>query len=99
MIACVLHDVGHTVSTNSSHKHTYYILNNTDFPFLNEKDRRFVATLARYHRKSPPRAGHQGFDELSHEEKKNLSALAAIIRLADSLDAPHDQGVKWLKCQ
>ena len=99
MIASILHDVGRYISRNSSHKHAYYILNNTDFPFLNERERLFVATLARYHRKSPPRPGHEGYDKLNEDEKTNLNALAAILRLADALDGPHDQGVKWLKCQ
>jgi exopolyphosphatase/guanosine-5'-triphosphate,3'-diphosphate pyrophosphatase len=99
MGASVLHDVGRYVSVNSSHKHSYYILLNTEMPFFTEREKLLLATLARYHRKSPPREGHEGFDELDAPERKTLWALASILRLADALDAPHDQGVRWLKCQ
>jgi exopolyphosphatase/guanosine-5'-triphosphate,3'-diphosphate pyrophosphatase len=99
MSAALLHDVGRYISTTSSHKHSYYILKNTNFPFFSDRERLMVAILARYHRKSPPREGHEGYDELNPDEKKQIQILASILRLADSLDAPHDQGVKWLKCQ
>jgi exopolyphosphatase / guanosine-5'-triphosphate,3'-diphosphate pyrophosphatase len=99
MVAALLHDVGRYINKESSHKHTYYILRNTNIPFLNDREKLFVATLARYHRKSPPKEGHEGYTELSPEEKKQLEVLASILRLADALDAPHDQGVKWVKCQ
>jgi exopolyphosphatase/guanosine-5'-triphosphate,3'-diphosphate pyrophosphatase len=99
MAASVLHDVGRYVSTTSSHKHSMYILRNTEFPFFTDREKLFVAILARYHRKSPPRETHEGFNTLEPAEKKTLEGLAAILRLADALDAPHDQGVKWLKCQ
>lgn len=97
-VATLLHDVGHYVSENSHHKHSYYILRNTDFPILTEKEKVFVAVLARYHRKSMPKDDHEGYKDLNPEEKKLISTLASILRLADSLDAPHDQSVKWLKC-
>jgi exopolyphosphatase/guanosine-5'-triphosphate,3'-diphosphate pyrophosphatase len=99
MTAAILHNVGAFINTTSSHKHSFYIIRNTVIPFLNERERLLVATLARYHRKSPPRDGHEGYDQLNLEEKNQLRILAALLRLADGLDGPHDQGVKWLKCQ
>jgi exopolyphosphatase/guanosine-5'-triphosphate,3'-diphosphate pyrophosphatase len=99
MASALLHDVGRFINSVSSHKHSFYILNNTDFPFFSERERLMLATLARYHRKSPPKPDHEGYSQLNEEDKKILEKLASILRLADGLDAPHDQGVKWLKCQ
>ncbi len=99
MVATLLHDLGHYISDNSHHKHTYYIIRNTDFNFLSDRERHVVATLARYHRKSPPKLEHEGYNVLPPEDQKMVTALASILRLADALDAPHDQSVKWLKCQ
>jgi exopolyphosphatase/guanosine-5'-triphosphate,3'-diphosphate pyrophosphatase len=99
MGAALTHDVGRFINLASSHKHSYYILMNTDFSFFSEREKLMMATLARYHRKSPPKVGHDGYDLLTIEERKTLDALASILRLADALDAPHDQGVRWLKCQ
>ncbi len=99
MTAALLHDVGKYVSETSSHKHSYYIIKNTPLPFFNEKEAALAAILARYHRKSPPREGHEGYDQLNPDEKRILEKLAAILRLAVGLDARQDQSVKWLKCQ
>ncbi|MDZ4676279.1 MAG: Ppx/GppA phosphatase family protein [Oligoflexia bacterium] len=99
MAASILHDIGRYIAVNSSHKHSLYILQNTVMPFFSDKERLLVANLARYHRKSPPRVGHEDFDKLDAPDKQSLFGLASILRLADALDAPHDQGVRWLKCQ
>lgn len=99
MTASVLHDVGHFINEGSNHKHSFYILKNTPIPFLSEREHLMMATLARYHRKSPPKESHEGYADLDPQEKKELDGLAAILRLADALDAPHSEGVKWLKCQ
>lgn len=99
MASSLLHDVGKYISLGSSHKHSYYVLRNTDFPFFTERERLILATLARYHRKSPPKIGHEGYDELNPLEKKILEGLASILRIADGLDSAHTQGVRWIKCQ
>jgi len=99
MAASLLHDVGRYVNIAASHKHTLYILRNTDFPFFNDRERLMVACNSRYHRKSTPRDDHDGWMQLDSSEKKIVEKLASILRIADALDAPHDQGVKWLKCQ
>ncbi len=99
MVAALLHDVGHYVSQSSFHKHSYYILKNTEIPFLTEKERELVAILSRYYRKSPPKDDHEGYKDLSPEDKKTINSLASVLRIAEALDVGHDQGVKWLKCQ
>ncbi|MBK9293443.1 MAG: Ppx/GppA family phosphatase [Oligoflexia bacterium] len=97
-VATLLHDVGHFIGESSHHKHSYYILKNTDFPQLSEKEKELVAILARYHRKSPPKDDHEGYKDLNAEDKKLVNSLASILRIADALDASHNQSVKWLKC-
>ncbi len=48
-----------------------------------------VANVARYHRKSPPKLQHSEFASLSREDRERVVKLAALLRLADSLDHDH----------
>src|SRR5262249_5082576 len=52
-----------------------------------------LANVARYHRGTRPKKRHEYFSELSLEDQKRVSALAAILRLALALDRTHQQHV------
>jgi exopolyphosphatase/guanosine-5'-triphosphate,3'-diphosphate pyrophosphatase len=48
-----------------------------------------VANIARYHRKSTPRLDHEPFRLLSLKNRRVVSILAAILRVADAIDRQH----------
>jgi exopolyphosphatase/guanosine-5'-triphosphate,3'-diphosphate pyrophosphatase len=52
-----------------------------------------VANVARYHRKAHPAEHHVSFTALSEAERERVTKLAAILRVADSLDREHAQRV------
>jgi len=52
--AAYLHDVGHFVSNTGHHKHSYYVVANSDMAGFTERERLLIAGLCRYHRKSLP---------------------------------------------
>jgi exopolyphosphatase/guanosine-5'-triphosphate,3'-diphosphate pyrophosphatase len=92
--ACYLHDIGHFVSDTKHHRHSQYLVANSDLPGFTDREHLFVASLCRYHRKSLPVPGHDGLKGLNSSERSELLALVPLLRLADSLDRSHAQRVK-----
>jgi len=52
--AAYLVDVGHYVSDSGHHKHSYYVIANSDIAGFTARERLLIASLCRYHRKSLP---------------------------------------------
>lgn len=97
--AAYLHDVGHYVSDASHHKHSWYVVANSDLAGFTERERLLIAALCRYHRKSLPSPEHSAYQTLSAEEKRSLMLLVPILRLADNLDRSHDQRIQGVECR
>jgi exopolyphosphatase/guanosine-5'-triphosphate,3'-diphosphate pyrophosphatase len=95
--ASLLHDVGGFISTKSHHKHSHYILSNSEIPGLGSEDIRLVALVARFHRKSEPSLHHEEFAVLSGPNQERVQFLAGLLRLADALDREHLQRVRSLQ--
>ncbi len=94
--AAYLHDIGHFVSGNGHHKHSAYLVANSDMPGFTDKERLTIAALCRFHRKSMPQPGHLYFAALDAESKRTVAGLAPLLRIADTLDRGHDQKVRDL---
>ncbi|MCA1826279.1 MAG: HD domain-containing protein [Myxococcales bacterium] len=92
--AAMLHDVGSFVSYNRHHKHSYYLLYHADLPGFTDRERELVATIARYHRRSPPKDRHTEFQRLTPDERIVVRRLAALLRVADGLDRGHRRHVR-----
>jgi exopolyphosphatase/guanosine-5'-triphosphate,3'-diphosphate pyrophosphatase len=93
-----LHDVGHYVSDTRHHKHSYYLVSNSDMPGFNLTERGIIASLCRYHRKNMPAPEHESFQSLSPEDRHAVSVLTPLLRLADSLDRGNAQRVQSVEC-
>jgi exopolyphosphatase / guanosine-5'-triphosphate,3'-diphosphate pyrophosphatase len=87
--AALLHDVGDFVRYEGHHKHSYYLINNSDLIGMTPAERTIVANVARYHRKSTPHLDHDNFRALPREDRAKVKAMAAILRVADALDREH----------
>jgi exopolyphosphatase/guanosine-5'-triphosphate,3'-diphosphate pyrophosphatase len=87
--AAVLHDIGDFVRYEGHHKHSYYLVANSDIMGMTPAERAVVANVARYHRKSPPHLDHDNYRALSPKDRGRVKALAAILRIADALDREH----------
>jgi exopolyphosphatase/guanosine-5'-triphosphate,3'-diphosphate pyrophosphatase len=97
--AAYLHDVGHFVSNASHHKHSYYVVSNSDLAGFTDRERLLIATLCRYHRKALPSAEHGAYQALSADERHNLLMMIPILRLADNLDRSPGQRIKGVECK
>ncbi len=88
-VAALLHDIGDFVRYDAHHKHSYYLIQNSDIMGLTPEERAIVANLARYHRKSTPDPSHPNFRDLDKDARSRVRGLAAILRIADALDREH----------
>ena len=92
--AAWLHDIGAYISYKRHHKHSMYLITQSELPGFSAGQVGLVATVARYHRKSDPGPQHQEFAVLKPAEQRRVLALAAILRLADALDREHSARVR-----
>lgn len=90
-VASWLHDIGHFISSQSHHKHAWYIIANSDLFGLRESDRLLIGLIARYHRRAFPKRTHEIYQTLSREKRLLIQKLASILRAVDALDRNHLQ--------
>lgn len=93
-VAALLHEIGLFVNNRSHHKHSMYLIMNSDLFGLSHFDMLMIAMIARYHRRATPQAYHEGFSTLSRDARLAVSKMAAILRVADALDRNHMQQVR-----
>jgi exopolyphosphatase/guanosine-5'-triphosphate,3'-diphosphate pyrophosphatase len=93
-VAGLLHDVGYAVSQSAHHKHSLYLIRNADLDGFSARERDLVANVARYHRKALPADRHTDYMALDDDDRTLVRRLAALLRLADGLDADHFQVVE-----
>ncbi len=92
--AGLLHEVGGFINNRSHHKHSMYIILNSDVFGLSRDDLTLVALISRYHRRALPSLNHPEYAALDPEQRISVSKLAAILRVADALDRNHAQLVR-----
>jgi exopolyphosphatase/guanosine-5'-triphosphate,3'-diphosphate pyrophosphatase len=95
-VAALLHEIGTFVSSRAHHKHSFYLIANSEIPGLTQEQLQLAAHVARYHRRSRPKSTHLEYMALPRESRIIVNKLAAILRVADSLDASRLQHVKDL---
>lgn len=87
--AAALHESGQIVSQSAHHKHSAYLIRHAGLRGFSPQEVELIALLARYHRKSPPKASHPEYQVLAPEHRALIARLAAILRVADGLDRAH----------
>ena len=97
--AALLHDVGYHIAHESHHKHSFYLIENSELTGFSEGERGVIANIARYHRGSRPKQRHSHYMSLSATDRDTICRLAGILRVADALDRRHDNRVKDVQCK
>jgi exopolyphosphatase / guanosine-5'-triphosphate,3'-diphosphate pyrophosphatase len=98
--AAILHNCGHYVSHSSHHKHSYYLIRNGELLGYTETEIEIIASLARYHRKSPPKKKHENYQNLlTKQHRQIVSQLSAILRLAVALDRRQIGAIAQVQCE
>ena len=97
--AGLLHDIGWIEGQKGHHKTALRtILSAKSLPYGN-RERLIIGSIARYHRGALPKKKHSHFAALNPQQRRVVSTLAAILRVADGLDRTHQNLIKDLSCE
>lgn len=95
--AAILHDIGKYVNTNDHDIHSYGIIRYQDIMGFSERELNLIANIARYHSYDIPKYSDANYMMLKDRDKIIVSKLAAIVKVAESLDISHKKKIKDLK--
>jgi len=97
----LLHDIGwsQTVEGRGHHKKSAKLIRREKWRHLAPEEVDIVSQIARYHRKSAPKAGHREFHALTPSAQRKVMILGGILRQADALDRTHIQKVTGVKAR
>ena len=98
--AALLHDVGKARGKKGHHKRSMAWIRAYGAPLgwkLENVER--AALVSRFHCGALPARSHKALRELPGYEQKDVIRLAAILRLANALDAGHDGHIRGLKVE
>jgi exopolyphosphatase/guanosine-5'-triphosphate,3'-diphosphate pyrophosphatase len=96
-VAALLHNIGIFVGLRAHHKHAQYLIQASEIFGLSSDDRAIIANVARYHRRGLPQQSHLPYMALDRTERVRVNKLAAMLRIANALDAEHSQKVQDLR--
>lgn len=83
----LLANVGLAISHNKHHKHSYYLIRNSDrLVGFTDQEIEVVALIARYHRKSGPKESHPEWAALGERARHVVRVGAGLLRIAIGLD-------------
>ncbi len=97
--AAFLHNTGMMIELRRHHKHSFRLIKETALPGFTNEERHEIACIARYHRRALPSTSHEEYAALRHSARKRVSALSALLRIADALDYSHDGRVLSLAAE
>ncbi|HLM00635.1 MAG TPA: Ppx/GppA phosphatase family protein [Pyrinomonadaceae bacterium] len=95
--ASLLHDIGYYISHESHHKHSAYLIRNSELTGFSEEQRSVIAAVARYHRGALPKEKHPEWAELGANLRAVVMKLSGILRVADALDRSYDNRIENLR--
>ncbi len=96
--AAILHDIGYLINSRQHHKHSYYLIKNSDLAGFTADEIELIANVARYHRRAIPEDDHKTLKDLDHALREPLTVLGGILRLGDALDRTHFGVIQSLRC-
>ncbi|MFZ1131885.1 MAG: Ppx/GppA phosphatase family protein [Terriglobales bacterium] len=91
--AAMLYEVGDYVNRNGHHRHTYYIIANSEILGYTPHQRRIIGSIARYLGKSRPTPGDGPMNGLSPEDQENVEKASVLLRIARALNMGRNQAV------
>ncbi len=97
--AAILHDIGYKVSSAGHHRHTFMMILTEPLTVFERTEVKIIANVARYHRKALPSVEHTIYGSLGEADRSRVDYLAAMLRVADSLDRSHKALVRELTCE
>ncbi len=87
--AAMLHDIGHAIDRDRHHRHSCYLIRNAELLGFEPLEIEIMAQVARGHRKQIPKPSDPELQALPPRVRRQVRAMAALLRLADALDRTH----------
>jgi CHAD domain-containing protein len=98
--AALLHDVGHAKTRKAHHKESARLIRRLCPPMgWTAEELRMASLIARYHRGALPRETQKSFSALLESERRLVSFLGGILRLACACDHQHDRQIRRVRVE
>ncbi|MCS7050050.1 MAG: HD domain-containing protein [Thermomicrobium sp.] len=97
--AALWHDCGQFRSLSEHHRHSFDRIMAVPLRGFDRTEQLAIANIARYHRAAAPSLRHPQFQRLPPQYRRLVEQLAAILRIAEGLDASHQQVVRDVRVE
>src|SRR5205814_10525210 len=84
--AAMLHELGSYVNRNGRHRHTYYLIANSELFGFSPEQRHLVAAIARYMGKSRPSERDRAVRNLRPSAREFLDRAVVLLSIARALN-------------
>jgi len=84
--AAMLQEVGSYINRSGRHRHSYYLISNSEIFGFTPEQRNFIATIARYLGKSRPAIDDSPLKKLRVSDRAALPKAVLLLRLARALN-------------
>lgn len=99
-VAALLHDVGKVSGDKGHHKESLELIKKHGTPLGWQPETMLrAAVVARFHCGALPSRNHRALRDLLPDEQRTIIRLAAILRLANALDATHDGHIRRVQIE
>src|ERR1700686_1981218 len=95
--AAMLYEVGDYVNRNGPHRHTYYIISNSEILGYTPQQRRLIAAIARYLGKSRPSTEEAPMKALDPADRPGVQKAILLLRLARALNLGRSRAVEKVR--
>src|SRR5579859_5855328 len=92
--AAMLYEVGDYVNRNGRHRHTHYIISNSEILGYTPQQRRIIAAIARYLGKSRPAMDDGPMKAIENTERADVQKAIVLLRLARALNLGRSRAVE-----
>lgn len=95
--AAMLYEVGDFLNRTGRHRHTYYIISNSEILGYTPQQRRIIAAIARYLGKSRPTLEDLPMKALDPADRMEVQKAILLLRLARSLNLGRSRAVQKVR--
>jgi len=95
--AAMLYEVGDYVNRNGRHRHTHYIISNSEILGYTPQQRRIIAAIARYLGKSKPVIDDGPMKLVESAERPDVEKAIVLLRLARALNLGRSRAVEKIR--
>jgi exopolyphosphatase / guanosine-5'-triphosphate,3'-diphosphate pyrophosphatase len=92
--AAMLYEVGDYVNRNGHHRHTHYIISNSEILGYTPQQRRIIAAIARYLGKSRPATEDGPIKAIDSADRPHVQKAIVLLRMARALNLGRSRAVE-----